>query len=160
MAGEGERHSWITGFYWTLTVMSTLGFGDITFQGYVGRVFSIVVLLSGVVFLLIVLPFAFIQFFYAPWLEAQSRARAPREVPEGTKGHVILSHYDPVAISLTQRLSYHDHPYFVIERAWSGRRSCTTRGCAWSWGSATRSRRTSAWRRAKPRFWWPPATIT
>ena len=115
MAWEGKRHSWITGFYWTLTVMSTLGFGDITFEGDAGRLFSIVVLLSGVVFLLIVLPFAFIQFFYAPWLEAQSRARAPREVPEGTTGHVILSHYDPIAISLSQRLSYYGRPYFVIE---------------------------------------------
>ena len=27
---EGRSFSWITGFYWTLTVMSTLGFGDIT----------------------------------------------------------------------------------------------------------------------------------
>ena len=31
MVHEGKDHSWITGFYWTLTVMSTLGFGDITF---------------------------------------------------------------------------------------------------------------------------------
>ncbi len=31
MAAEGQDHSWITGVYWTLTVMSTLGFGDITF---------------------------------------------------------------------------------------------------------------------------------
>jgi len=27
---EGRQYSWVTGFYWTLTVMSTLGFGDIT----------------------------------------------------------------------------------------------------------------------------------
>ena len=32
MAREGQQFSWITSFYWTLTVMSTLGFGDITFQ--------------------------------------------------------------------------------------------------------------------------------
>ena len=37
---EGEQHSWITGFYWTLVVMSTLGFGDITFTSDVGRVFE------------------------------------------------------------------------------------------------------------------------
>ena len=115
MAAEGERHSWLTGLYWTLTVMTTLGFGDITFQSDLGRVFSIVVLMSGVVGLLIVLPFAFIQLFYAPWLDAQSRARAPREVPEGTTGHVILSHYDPVAISLAQRLGYYGRPYVVLE---------------------------------------------
>ena len=32
MAVEGKDYSWLTGFYWTLTVMSTLGFGDITFH--------------------------------------------------------------------------------------------------------------------------------
>jgi hypothetical protein len=56
---ENEPHSWITGFYWTLVVMTTLGFGDITFKSDIGRVFSIIVLLSGVVFLLVMLPFLF-----------------------------------------------------------------------------------------------------
>ena len=69
MEYEGRQFSWITGFYWTLTVMSTLGFGDITFVSDIGRAFSIIVLLSGIVFLLIMLPFTFIRFFYAPWLE-------------------------------------------------------------------------------------------
>nr|MBP9944188.1 two pore domain potassium channel family protein [Desulfomicrobium sp.] len=82
MAYEGQKHSWITGLYWTLTVMSTLGFGDITFTSDLGRLFSICVMLSGVVFMLIVLPFTFIQFFYAPWLEEQNKARAPRTVPD------------------------------------------------------------------------------
>ncbi|MBN1446414.1 MAG: two pore domain potassium channel family protein [Bacteroidetes bacterium] len=76
MEAEGRSHSWITGFYWTLTVMSTLGFGDITFHSDVGRLFSMFVLLSGIILLLILLPFTFIQFFYAPWLEARSRALA------------------------------------------------------------------------------------
>ena len=82
---EHEQHSWVTGFYWTLVVMTTLGFGDITFTSDIGRVFSIVVLLSGVVFLLVMLPFLFIRLFYAPWLEARVRLRAPREVPAGTQ---------------------------------------------------------------------------
>ncbi|WP_420127192.1 potassium channel family protein [Longimicrobium sp.] len=115
MAAEGQRHSWITGFYWTLTVMSTLGFGDITFQSDVGRAFSMLVMVSGVVFLLIVLPFAFIQLFFAPWLEARQAARTPRRVPHDAAGHVIVTHYDPIAISLTQRLAYHGRPYWVIE---------------------------------------------
>ena len=46
MAHENQKYSWVTGFYWTLTVMSTLGFGDITFESDLGRAFSIVVLLS------------------------------------------------------------------------------------------------------------------
>lgn len=112
---EGRDHSWISGFYWTLTVMTTLGFGDITFESDVGRVFSVVVLLSGVVLLLIVLPFTFISLFFAPWLEAQVRLQAPREAPADTKGHVIVCAWDSIAPGLVQRLRLYGIPYFVIE---------------------------------------------
>ena len=37
MLAEGQEHSWITGLYWTLVVMSTLGFGDITFTQDIGK---------------------------------------------------------------------------------------------------------------------------
>ena len=73
MEYEGKEHSWITGVYWTLTVMSTLGFGDITFSSDPGRIFSIIVLMSGVIFFLIMMPFTFIQHFYMPWLESQKK---------------------------------------------------------------------------------------
>jgi voltage-gated potassium channel len=112
---EGEQHSWITGFYWTLVVMTTLGFGDITFTSDIGRLFSIVVLLSGVVLLLVMLPFMFISLFYAPWLEARVRLRAPREVPEDTQGHVIITEQDAIASALIERLKSEHIPYFVIE---------------------------------------------
>jgi Trk K+ transport system NAD-binding subunit len=112
---EGEQHSWVTGFYWTLVVMTTLGFGDITFTSDIGRVFSIVVLLSGVVLLLVMLPFLFISLFYAPWLEARLRLRAPRDVPKGMAGHVILTEYDAIATGLVERLETEKIPYYVIE---------------------------------------------
>lgn len=83
---EGQSHSWVTGFYWTLTVMSTLGFGDIIFQSDLGRIFSSVVLLSGVIFLLILLPFTFIEFFYAPWIRLQNEKRAPSSLPPPPQG--------------------------------------------------------------------------
>ena len=112
---EGEQHSWVTGFYWTLVVMTTLGFGDVTFSSDIGRLFSILVLLSGVVLLLVMLPFMFISLFYAPWLEARVRMRAPRHVPEGTRGHVILTEYDAISSSLIERLRADRIPYYVIE---------------------------------------------
>ena len=111
---EDQRFSWITGFYWALTVMSTLGFGDITFTSDLGKLFSIVVLMSGLVFLLIMLPFTFIQFFYAPWLEAQTKARAPRELPEDTHGHVILTRTDPITMNLIQRLKQYQYKYVIL----------------------------------------------
>jgi len=113
--GEGREYSWITGLYWTLTVMSTLGFGDITFHSDLGRAFTILVLLTGIVLLLIMLPFAFIRFFYAPWIEAQIHIQCPRSAPPNMTGHVIICRYDSIAPNLIKRLQHRDIPYFVIE---------------------------------------------
>ena len=107
-------YSWITGFYWTLTVMSTLGFGDITFYSDLGRAFSIIVLMSGIIFLLVLLPFSFIQFFYAPWMDAQAAARAPRVLPAHTVPHVIRTHDDPVTRALINRLEQYQYPYVLL----------------------------------------------
>jgi len=114
MLFEGKEHSWLTGVYWTLTAMSTTGFGDITFTSDLGRAFSMVVLVSGMIFLLVLLPFTFIEFFYAPWMKAQAEARAPRQLPEGTSGHVILTAYDPVTTSLMRKLDDYGYPYVLL----------------------------------------------
>jgi Trk K+ transport system NAD-binding subunit len=114
MAWEGKSFSWLTGVYWTLTVMSTLGFGDITFQSDLGRLFSIVVLLSGTLFMLILLPFTFIQFFYAPWMESQAAAMAPRELRAGVTGHIVLLDYGPIETALIRQLQHRHHPYVVL----------------------------------------------
>ena len=114
MLRENQEFSWITGFYWTLTVMSTLGFGDITFHTDLGRLFSICVLLTGTFFMLILLPFTFIQFFYAPWMQAQLESRAPHQLPPDTHGHVLLTHYGPVTQALIQKLNLYHYNYYLI----------------------------------------------
>lgn len=117
MAMEGQDHTWFTGVYWTLTVMSTLGFGDITFHTDLGRAFSTLVLLTGVVMLLIILPFLFIRLVYAPWLEQRGQARihALRSVPPNLEGHVVVCADDPIARPLIQRLGLNNIPVFLIE---------------------------------------------
>ena len=114
MLYEGKNFSWITGFYWSLTVMSTLGFGDITFTTDIGLIFTIIVLLSGIVFLLIILPFTFIQFFYSPWLEAQAKNRTPRDLAADTRNHIIITNLDPITIKLIQKLEKYNYVYVII----------------------------------------------
>ncbi|MGA0901138.1 MAG: potassium channel family protein [Luteolibacter sp.] len=114
MEREDQHHSWMTGFYWTLTVMSTLGFGDITFESDAGRLFSILVLVTGIIFLLVILPFTFIEFFYAPWMRAQEKSKAPTKVPAATERHVIFTHYGPVAQMLSRLLEEYGHPWYVL----------------------------------------------
>ncbi len=113
--GRGDEFSWLTGFYWTLVTMTTLGFGDIVFSSDLGRAFSMVVLFSGVLYLLVMLPFTFIEFFYAPWLRAQNQARAPRELPESTRDHVIITNFDAVTAALIKKLKTYDIEYVVLE---------------------------------------------
>ncbi|HIG70070.1 MAG TPA: hypothetical protein EYG08_06685 [Myxococcales bacterium] len=116
MVYEGQQHSWMTGLYWTLTVMSTLGFGDITFVSDVGRLFTVLVLVYGIVMLLIVAPFTFIRFFYAPWLEARIRNRAPRSLESDLSEHVIICSYDRIAQGLIEHFVNLEISYVVIEQ--------------------------------------------
>jgi hypothetical protein len=114
MNRENRSYSWPTSIYWTLTTMTTLGFGDITFESDAGRVFSVVVLLSGSTFLLVMLPFVFIQFVFVPWMNERERRRAPRAVPTSMSGHMILTTLGPVEEDLIEKADQAEVPYVVI----------------------------------------------
>ena len=114
MTYEGQEHSWLSGFYWTIVAMSTLGYGDITFTSDLGRMFTVLVVIAGTVLMLIILPFTFIQFFYAPWLEARDTARAPRRLPATMREHVLLTGYGPLDDALAQRFRRLRIPYTVL----------------------------------------------
>jgi len=114
MEYEGRSESWVTGLYWTLTVMSTLGFGDITFHSDLGRVFSILVMVSGLLFLLVLLPFTFIELFYAPWIKAQKAASTPRDLPYEMTNHVILTKFDIVTTALIERFRQYHYKYVLL----------------------------------------------
>ena len=114
MDREGRSYSWATSVYWTLTTMTTLGFGDITFESDAGRLFSVVVLLSGSAFLLVMLPFVFIQFVFIPWMDERDRRRAPRALPAATSGHMILTSLGPVEADLIEKADQAEVPYVVI----------------------------------------------
>ncbi|MDO8739868.1 MAG: hypothetical protein Q7J17_12940, partial [Candidatus Deferrimicrobium sp.] len=64
---EGREFSLIASIYWTITVMTTL------------------VTISGVVFLLIFLPFVLISMFVAPWLQQSLQYRPKTELPAPTR---------------------------------------------------------------------------
>jgi voltage-gated potassium channel len=104
---EEREYSIITGIYWTFSTMLTVGLGDITFIGDAGKVFTILVMCTGILFLLVFLPFTIFQLF-------QSSARIPRELPGGTHGHVILTEYNPLTSALVERLHLYNQSYAVL----------------------------------------------
>nr|MBC8242882.1 two pore domain potassium channel family protein [Verrucomicrobiota bacterium] len=60
--GRGGDYRWFDGIYWTMVTMTTLGYGEITFTSGWGKLFSIGVMLFGMMSMLVILPFAFIRF--------------------------------------------------------------------------------------------------
>lgn len=111
---EERDYSMVTGLYWSLTVMTTLGFGDITFTSDIGKVFTIIVLLSGTIFFMLTMPFVFIHFIYTPWLEAQRKAANPRRLPNSIKNHTLLIGSDSIAINIAKKFRRYEIPYCLI----------------------------------------------
>jgi len=114
MAVEGREFTWWTSIYWTLVTMTTLGFGDIVFESDLGRMYSVVVLLTGALLILILLPFTFIQLVYLPWRAAVREARTPRSLPQDTRGHVLLTGRGPMEEVLMARARTTGTPYVLI----------------------------------------------
>jgi Trk K+ transport system NAD-binding subunit len=110
----GVEIGWVEAFYWVLTTMSTLGYGDITFSGDSGRLFSMIVMFTGVFYLFIVLPFVFMEFLYKPFMEYQTGARVARRFEPVKQKHVILTHYDSISHVLMDKLTHFGYPFVLI----------------------------------------------
>ncbi len=104
---ENKDYSWITCLYWTVTNMSTLGLGDITFQSDLGRLFNIFVTVSGLAFILVLVPFTLVKLF-------QSTERIHRELPRTVKDHVIITNFDHVSQTLIRKLKQFKVPYVLL----------------------------------------------
>lgn len=114
MAREERIYSWVDSIYWVVVTMSTLGYGDITFTTPGGRLFSVIVILTGVSFLLVLLPFVLIQFVVVPWMERRSENRIPRTLDEGISGHIIVTRISHIEESLISRLKSAEMQYVVL----------------------------------------------
>lgn len=106
-AYEGAQYDWFTGIYWTLEIMSTLGTGDIVFTSGLGRFFTVLVLLTGVGFILVIIPFVFLQLF-------QSTARVPREIARAVEGHVIITQLDEISMLLVEKFRDFGQEYVLL----------------------------------------------
>jgi len=111
---EGREFSFIAGVYWTITVMTTLGFGDITFHSDPGYIFAAIVTISGVIFLLIILPFGLISLFLAPWIEQRLRYRPTLQLAPETSGHVLIFGVDAVTHAFIRKLQARSIPFVVV----------------------------------------------
>lgn len=107
MEYENRYYSWVTSFYWTTSNMSTLGLGDITFESDLGRLFNVFVSLSGLTFILGLVPYTFVKLF-------QSTERIHRDLRNTISDHIILTHFDHITASLIKKLKQYRIAYVLV----------------------------------------------
>jgi len=110
--GQSKNANLTTAIYWIVCTITTLGYGDIVFHSQLGRIFSIVVSLSGLVLIwAIILPFGVSA-------EFEKLAKIlPRAAAKDLTNHIIICGYNPVVETLVQRLLLSKTPFLIIERS-------------------------------------------
>ncbi|MGA0797797.1 MAG: potassium channel family protein [Candidatus Nanopelagicales bacterium] len=114
MESEGKSYSLVSSFYWAVVTMSTLGYGDIVFTSDTGKIFSIVVIISGIAFLLVLLPYVLIQYIVIPIVERRRISRAPRIISDKIKNHLVLINTGSIEDALIRRVEETGLDYVLI----------------------------------------------
>ncbi|WP_457591722.1 potassium channel family protein [Geoglobus sp.] len=106
---EGDRISLLDGFYWVVTTMTTVGYGDIVFTSHIGKLFSIFVQLYGIGFLFgVAFPYIVI-----PWAERRFLLSVPEEV--SMSRHIVVFGYTRLTPFLCRQLETLGLDYVIVE---------------------------------------------
>lgn len=108
--GQLDNVDPVTAFYWVITTMTTVGYGDVVFESLPGRIFSSLVGLSGI-FILFALALPLIVI---PGLERLSR-EVPSKAPPKMRGHIIICGYNPIVEALAENFRRQRVPFLVVE---------------------------------------------
>jgi voltage-gated potassium channel len=108
---EDKDYEFITAIYWVVVTMTTLGYGDVYFKSAIGQLFSVVVVLSGVVMIFALL----FPIVITPWLELTIRKELPSKVQNNLKNHIIICGYNQLVETLISELDEYKIPFMVID---------------------------------------------
>ena len=105
---EGKSYDFYDSLYWVITTMVTLGSGDIRFVTNVGKIFVIIVSLTGIVLFFAIL----IPVVVAPIAQSVSET-----VPTKSrlKDHVLITGYNSMVETLVNQLKELQIPFLVVE---------------------------------------------
>ncbi|MCL7410548.1 MAG: NAD-binding protein [Methanosarcinaceae archaeon] len=106
-----EQANLITAVYWVMSSMTTVGYGDVVFTSNIGRIFSVVVQLSGVIMIFgLMFPLVI-----TPWLERTIKVMLPLKAPEGMTDHIIICRYNRLVETLINELKDHRISFIIVD---------------------------------------------
>ncbi len=109
-----EGFSFLDALYQTITTATTAGFGEINPLGSAGRVFTIVIIILGVIVILYVLT-AVMQIAVEGELESILGARRMKSKIEALKDHYILCGFGRVGTEIAREFTVRGAPFVIVE---------------------------------------------
>lgn len=109
-----EGFSFLDALYQTITAVTTAGFGEINPLGNAGQVFTIVIIILGVVVILYVLT-AVMQIAVEGELESILGARRMKSKIEALKDHYILCGFGRVGTEIARDFTARGVPFVIVE---------------------------------------------
>ncbi len=112
-AYENREYGFITAIYWVIGSMTTVGYGDIYFNSTIGHLFSVIVVLSGII---VIFGYVFL-FAVSPRLEGMPRKEMPSKpkVPVDLKNHIIIVGYNQLVETLITELEEAKVSFIIID---------------------------------------------
>lgn len=111
LEGQPENANVITAIYWATTTIATVGYGDVVFTSLLGRIFSILVQVTGILLISGFLA----TYVIIPWMDRVIKFRMPRKVPPGTSDHIIICGYNQLVETLIDELAEQEITFIIIE---------------------------------------------
>lgn len=101
----------VTAIYWATTTIATVGYGDVVFTSLPGRIFSIVVQVTGIILISGFLA----TYVIAPWMDKVIKFRMPRKVPSSMKDHIIICGYNQLVETLIDELAEQELTFIIVD---------------------------------------------
>jgi len=111
LESQPENANTITAIYWATSTIATVGYGDVVFTSLPGRIFSIVVQVTGIILISGFLA----TYIIAPWMDRVIKFRLPRKVPSSMKEHIIICGYNQLVETLIDELAEQDITFIIVE---------------------------------------------
>ncbi|WMW23103.1 potassium channel protein [Methanolobus mangrovi] len=109
--GQTAHANLYDAFYWVITTLTTVGYGDITVTSPLGKIFSVFVQLSGIPLVFGIL----FTLIIIPWMEKMIHSNIPTKAQKNLKDHIIICGYNRLIETLIEELNGNNVPYILIE---------------------------------------------
>ncbi|MBP1909994.1 potassium channel family protein [Methanolobus bombayensis] len=109
--GQTEYVTIHDAFYWVITTLTTVGYGDIIMTSPIGKMYSVFVQLTGIPLVFGIL----FTLIIIPWMEKKIQSNIPSRAPKKLNDHIIICGYNRLIETLIEELKENDIPYILVE---------------------------------------------